>query len=204
MSGDVRCCQQGEDWEENFTIQLVLSLFLLHCRSSPAPSCGLWLPVVETVPPDLLTLTSACVKLRMTQRPPLQTCDASVWNSSSSLHICHDWKTDKMIFWLNGLLAAEEHNQWLRGTLGVAVHSACGLQHPACKKVKEFLASQLMFLLPWKLFMFSSGFTNYFENFLKLIWREEWKRFFFYGCDQEVSFYVSEINQRNTKAKINK
>lgn len=41
--------------------------------------CGLWLPVVETVPPDLLTLTSACVKLRMTQRPPLQTCDASVF-----------------------------------------------------------------------------------------------------------------------------
>ncbi|XP_029382776.1 breakpoint cluster region protein isoform X1 [Echeneis naucrates] len=27
---------------------------------------------IETVPPDLLTLTSACVKLRMTQQPPLQ------------------------------------------------------------------------------------------------------------------------------------
>ncbi|KAM6949536.1 active breakpoint cluster region-related protein [Aplochiton taeniatus] len=27
---------------------------------------------VETVPPDLLTLTSSCVKLRMTQQPPLQ------------------------------------------------------------------------------------------------------------------------------------
>lgn len=26
---------------------------------------------IETVPPDLLTLTSACVKLRMTQQPPL-------------------------------------------------------------------------------------------------------------------------------------
>lgn len=28
--------------------------------------------------------------------------------------------------------AEEEQNQWLCGTLGVAVHSACGLQHPAC------------------------------------------------------------------------
>lgn len=59
--------------------------------------------IVETVPPDLLTLTSACAKLRMTQRPPLQTCDAT----------------------------PAEEDQWLCGTLGVAVHSACGLQHPA-------------------------------------------------------------------------
>ncbi|XP_039996245.1 active breakpoint cluster region-related protein isoform X3 [Xiphias gladius] len=31
---------------------------------------------IETVPPDLLTLTSACVKLRMTQQPPLQSTNA--------------------------------------------------------------------------------------------------------------------------------
>uniref|UniRef100_A0A3B4VGF2 Si:dkey-33c9.6 n=1 Tax=Seriola dumerili TaxID=41447 RepID=A0A3B4VGF2_SERDU len=30
----------------------------------------------DTVPPDLLTLTSACVKLRMTQQPPLQSSNA--------------------------------------------------------------------------------------------------------------------------------
>lgn len=33
--------------------------------------CKLTKEHVETVPPDLLTLTSACVKLRMTQHPPL-------------------------------------------------------------------------------------------------------------------------------------
>ncbi|TNM93809.1 hypothetical protein fugu_001985 [Takifugu bimaculatus] len=31
---------------------------------------------VETVPPDLLTLTGSCVKLRMTQQPPLQSSSA--------------------------------------------------------------------------------------------------------------------------------
>ncbi|XP_034413045.1 active breakpoint cluster region-related protein isoform X2 [Cyclopterus lumpus] len=31
---------------------------------------------IETVPPDLLTLTSACVKLRMTQQPPLHSTHA--------------------------------------------------------------------------------------------------------------------------------
>lgn len=34
------------------------------------------LPDIETVPPDLLTLTSSCVKLRMTQQPPLHSTDA--------------------------------------------------------------------------------------------------------------------------------
>ncbi|XP_041821379.1 breakpoint cluster region protein isoform X2 [Chelmon rostratus] len=57
---------------------------------------------IETVPPDLLTLTSACVKLRMTQHPPLQ--------SSSAV----------------------EDEEALSGTLSVAIHSACGLQQPAC------------------------------------------------------------------------
>ncbi|XP_076581250.1 active breakpoint cluster region-related protein isoform X2 [Chaetodon auriga] len=57
---------------------------------------------IETVPPDLLTLTSACVKLRMTQQPPL--------HSSSAV----------------------EDEEALCGTLSVAVHSACGLQQPAC------------------------------------------------------------------------
>ncbi|KAM6895181.1 active breakpoint cluster region-related protein isoform 1-T1 [Lycodopsis pacificus] len=56
---------------------------------------------IETVPPDLLTLTSACVKLRMTQQPPLH-----------STHAVEDEKS-------------------LCGTLSVAVHSACGLQQPA-------------------------------------------------------------------------
>nr|XP_046237451.1 active breakpoint cluster region-related protein isoform X2 [Scatophagus argus] len=56
----------------------------------------------ETVPPDLLTLTSACVKLRMTQQPPLQSSNAG------------------------------EDEKSLCGTLGVAIHSASGLQQPAC------------------------------------------------------------------------
>lgn len=56
---------------------------------------------VETIPPDLLTLTSACLKLRMTQHPPL--------HSSSS-----------------------EKKEVLCGTLAVAVHSATGLEQPAC------------------------------------------------------------------------
>lgn len=131
---DIKCCQHGEHWKENLTMYLVLNLFF-YCRSLSLSLslCGLWLSVVETVPPDLLTLTSACVKLRMTQRPPLQTCDASVWNSPRALLFYHEWEPKEMFFLLNGLLAAEkEQNQWLRGTLGVAVHSACGLQHPAC------------------------------------------------------------------------
>ncbi|XP_028284942.1 active breakpoint cluster region-related protein [Parambassis ranga] len=59
---------------------------------------------IEMVPPDLLTLTSACVKLRMTQQPPL--C------SSSS--------------------TAGEDEESLCGSLTVAIHSAFGLQRPAC------------------------------------------------------------------------
>ncbi|XP_056299074.1 active breakpoint cluster region-related protein isoform X2 [Pseudoliparis swirei] len=55
---------------------------------------------IETVPPDLLTLTSACVKLRMTQQPPLHST------------------------------RAVEDEESLCGTLSVAVHSACGLQQP--------------------------------------------------------------------------
>nr|XP_043877733.1 active breakpoint cluster region-related protein isoform X3 [Solea senegalensis] len=57
---------------------------------------------IETVPPDLLTLTSACVKLRMTQQPPLQISRAAVEDTES-----------------------------LCGTLRVAIHSARGLQQPA-------------------------------------------------------------------------
>ncbi|XP_072232517.1 active breakpoint cluster region-related protein [Leuresthes tenuis] len=57
---------------------------------------------METVPPDLLTLTSACVKLRMTQQPPLHSSNAAGDNMS------------------------------LCGTLSVAIHSASGLQEPAC------------------------------------------------------------------------
>ncbi|KAG7464631.1 hypothetical protein MATL_G00167630 [Megalops atlanticus] len=56
---------------------------------------------LETIPPDLLTLTNSCVKLRMTQHPHLQ----------SLLPDCGE--------------------QGLCGTLSVAVHSACGLQEPA-------------------------------------------------------------------------
>ncbi|XP_074518078.1 active breakpoint cluster region-related protein [Halichoeres trimaculatus] len=57
---------------------------------------------IETVPPDLLTLTSACVKLRMTQQPPLHSSTTG------------------------------EDEEGLCGTLTVAIHSACGLQEPAC------------------------------------------------------------------------
>lgn len=60
---------------------------------------------IETVPPDLLTLTSACVKLRMTQQPPLHSTNAV------------------------------EDEASLCGTLSVAIHSACGLQQPACAYV---------------------------------------------------------------------
>ncbi|KAJ8338183.1 hypothetical protein SKAU_G00371490 [Synaphobranchus kaupii] len=56
---------------------------------------------LETVPPDLLTLTSSCAKLRMTQHPHLQ----------SLVPDCED--------------------QALCGTLSVSVHSASGLQQPA-------------------------------------------------------------------------
>lgn len=31
---------------------------------------------METVPPDLLTLTGSCMKLRMTQQPPLRSSSA--------------------------------------------------------------------------------------------------------------------------------
>nr|XP_020467023.1 active breakpoint cluster region-related protein-like [Monopterus albus] len=57
---------------------------------------------IETVPPDLLTLTSACVKLRMTQQPPLHS-DSTV-----------------------------EDEESMCGTLSVAIHSASGLQQPTC------------------------------------------------------------------------
>ncbi|CAB1351663.1 unnamed protein product, partial [Coregonus sp. 'balchen'] len=56
---------------------------------------------IETVPPDLLTLTSSCVKLRMTQQPPVHS------------------------------ILPEGEEESLCGTLSVAVHSACGLQQPA-------------------------------------------------------------------------
>ncbi|KAL2079805.1 hypothetical protein ACEWY4_025549 [Coilia grayii] len=60
----------------------------------------------ETVPPDLLTLTNSCVKLRMTQQPHLES------------------------------LQSGNADQSLCGTLSVVVHSACGLQEPACMWVR--------------------------------------------------------------------
>ncbi|KAI5625834.1 active breakpoint cluster region-related protein-like [Silurus asotus] len=56
---------------------------------------------VETVPPDLLSLTNSCVKLRMTQQLPL--CCLQPDNEKNSM--C--------------------------GSVAVIVHSACGLQQPA-------------------------------------------------------------------------
>ncbi|XP_027894704.1 active breakpoint cluster region-related protein isoform X2 [Xiphophorus couchianus] len=56
---------------------------------------------IETIPPDLLTLTCACVKLRMTQQPHLHSSVA-------------------------------EDEKSLCGTVSVAIHSASGLQEPAC------------------------------------------------------------------------
>lgn len=50
---------------------------------------GLWFSDVETVPPDLLTLTGACVKLRMTQQPPLQSDDAGTSTFSLFHHLLH-------------------------------------------------------------------------------------------------------------------
>ncbi|XP_006627634.2 active breakpoint cluster region-related protein [Lepisosteus oculatus] len=55
----------------------------------------------ETVPPDLLTLTNSCVKLRMVHHPPLLS------------------------------LAPDSGDSSLCGTLSVAVHGASGLQEPA-------------------------------------------------------------------------
>ncbi|XP_072573479.1 active breakpoint cluster region-related protein isoform X2 [Paramormyrops kingsleyae] len=56
---------------------------------------------LETVPPDLLALTSSCVKLRMTQQPSLQ----SLLPDCKDRHLC--------------------------GTLSIVVHSASGHQEPA-------------------------------------------------------------------------
>lgn len=122
-------------------LSLFLSVFYFYNAVVLSLSlCGLWLPVVETVPPDLLTLTSACVKLRMTQRPPLQTCDASVFTilrrivkfNRFSVPLSRLKNRRDVFFFLNGLSAPAGEDQWLCGTLGVAVHSACGLQQPAC------------------------------------------------------------------------
>uniref|UniRef100_A0A672ZEJ1 Si:dkey-33c9.6 n=1 Tax=Sphaeramia orbicularis TaxID=375764 RepID=A0A672ZEJ1_9TELE len=67
---------------------------------------------VETVPPDLLTLTGACVKLRMTQQLLLHSADGG------------------------------DDGEALCGTLTVAVHSARGLEQPArvyvCVEVDGF------------------------------------------------------------------
>lgn len=51
------------------------------------------LPDIETVPPDLLTLTSSCVKLRMTQQPPLHSTDAGThlrltFSLTTQSHLC--------------------------------------------------------------------------------------------------------------------
>uniref|UniRef100_H3BYX7 Si:dkey-33c9.6 n=1 Tax=Tetraodon nigroviridis TaxID=99883 RepID=H3BYX7_TETNG len=69
----------------------------IHQLTTDGGSAG-----IETVPPDLLTLTGSCVKLRMTQQPPLRSAGAA------------------------------EDEDALCGTLGVAVHAARGLQQPAC------------------------------------------------------------------------
>ncbi|XP_060777929.1 active breakpoint cluster region-related protein isoform X2 [Neoarius graeffei] len=67
---------------------------------------------VETVPPDLLSLTNSCVKLRMTQHLPL---------------CC---------------LQPDEEENSMCGSVYVIVHSACGLQQPAsvyvCVEVDGF------------------------------------------------------------------
>ncbi|XP_076017491.1 breakpoint cluster region protein [Genypterus blacodes] len=67
---------------------------------------------IETVPPDLLTLTSACVKLRMTQQPPLHITTAAAAPAPAG--------------------SGEDGEKSLCGTLTVAIHSARGLQQPAC------------------------------------------------------------------------
>ncbi|XP_066537647.1 active breakpoint cluster region-related protein isoform X2 [Hoplias malabaricus] len=56
---------------------------------------------IETVPPDVLSLANSCVKLRMTQQPPL---------------CCYQ---------------PDDEKYSLCGSLCVVVHSACGLQQPA-------------------------------------------------------------------------
>ncbi|XP_076843460.1 active breakpoint cluster region-related protein isoform X2 [Brachyhypopomus gauderio] len=66
----------------------------------------------ETVPPDLLSLSSSCIKLRMTQHLPLYCLQPGTEDNS------------------------------MHGTLCVVVHSACGLQQPAsvyvCVEVDGF------------------------------------------------------------------
>lgn len=69
---------------ESRTTGSIFSSLKTCCSAS-----GLWLSDVETVPPDLLTLTGACVKLRMTQQPPLQSGDASTSTSSLFHHLHH-------------------------------------------------------------------------------------------------------------------
>ncbi|XP_067380412.1 active breakpoint cluster region-related protein isoform X2 [Channa argus] len=70
---------------------------------------------IETVPPDLLTLTSSCVKLRMTQQPPLHSSSSNSSTSSSSS---------------SSSTTSFEDEESLCGTLSVAIHSASGLQQP--------------------------------------------------------------------------
>lgn len=121
---------------------------------------------IETVPPDLLTLTSACVKLRMTQQPPLHSATAG--RATLSAHPHHritSCVSDTMLWLREALplfpsrspqsfltfllllvytfisvlikdfslsLSPVEDDKSLCGTLSVAIHSAVGLQQPAC------------------------------------------------------------------------
>ncbi|XP_072315301.1 breakpoint cluster region protein [Eucyclogobius newberryi] len=86
--------------------------------------CKLTKENIETVPPDLLTLTSACVKLRMTQHPPLHSTTSTTSTTSSSTTSSSSSSS-----------SSSEKTEGLCGTLAVAVHSASGLQQPACVSV---------------------------------------------------------------------
>lgn len=95
---------------------------------------------IETVPPDLLSVTGSCIKLRMTQQPPLN-CIRSSKDPSVSF-LTNFYSVHIVLTSLSITLVHSEHTLSLNftddsanicGSLYVMVQSACGLQHPSSK-----------------------------------------------------------------------
>ncbi|ROL45581.1 Active breakpoint cluster region-related protein [Anabarilius grahami] len=104
---------------------------------------------IETVPPDLLSVTGSCIKLRMTQQPPLN-CIRSSKDPSVSFLI-NFYSINIVLTILSITRMHSEHALSLNftdvsanicGSLYVMVQSACGLQHPSsayvCVEVDGF------------------------------------------------------------------
>lgn len=94
---------------------------------------------IETVPPDLLSVTGSCIKLRMTQQPPLHSVQSSKDISVSLfltftqyilLSYCYHTCAQRM---LSLSLNFTDESTHVCGSLYAMVQSACGLQHPSSK-----------------------------------------------------------------------